>query len=93
MLVTALIRDCVKIKSTKGNDGLKLTIETESPLEIHEMNIYGAAMENAAELIPMVGKVCQIPVKLGSFNGNAQLEFPMGARVPKPIPHAVASAK
>ena len=80
MNVLALIRNVERV-----NDGSKtkaiVTLETETPLEIHQLRLFEEPLANGsvAAFEQMEGKGAQVPIEIGTYNGKAQINFPRGA--------------
>ena len=80
MLVKCLIRSATRKKSQQDKDYGLVTIETERPLEISDISIYGSQMGDGTfdNIARCVGKVLELPLKLDSFKGNTKLAYSMG---------------
>lgn len=79
MNVIALVRDVVRVNDSSKTKAV-VTIETESPLEIHDVRLFEQSLADGsvAAFESVKGKVVQVPVQVGAYNGRPQLNMPRG---------------
>lgn len=79
MFIIALIREVKRVNDASKTKAV-VTLETEEPLEIHELRLFEESLANGtvAAFENSKGKAAQVPVQVGVYNGKAQLNMPRG---------------
>jgi len=85
MLIKSLVRDVQSFPNAEKPYGI-LTIETEQPLEVHQVRLFSNSMNDGtyARLSNLKGQVALLPFSIDNYKGKTQFQIPYGAEIPSP---------
>lgn len=81
MKVESFVRDVVVLVDGKNREYAMLTVETENPLEIHQIRLFGRSIEDGTvkRLQTHTGHKLILPLQVDVFNNKAQLQLAQGS--------------